>query len=249
MRGLPVLLAPALLLALLPGACASSSAAGPPGASGAASASAPGSSPAVARVDGQTLSKAELDAHQARTGLARQQALDDLVDLALLRAAATQNGVVFTPETVAVESRTTTEYEVARKLALEVPAASELLVVDHAWMKDAPRPKQQAAQRKTLEHLRALVADGATIPEAYKKLGPDAANWHIGDHEEYPYDVVPAEAHDLPVDALSPIVPGNGGLHLFKIHQHKRVLPPAEAVHALVRERLRQGKTIELVGQ
>jgi hypothetical protein len=89
------------------------------------------------------------------------------------------------------------------------------------------------------------VSGGATIPTAYQKLGGDAADWHIGDHEEYPYDVVPPAAHDLPPGSLSPIIPGDGGLHLFTIHARKAVPPAPEVVHPVLRDRLREGKTIE----
>jgi hypothetical protein len=106
---------------------------------------------------------------------------------------------------------------------LPPPAAPDkvVIVVDHAWVKDSPDEVVQASQRKSLERLRALVAAGKTIPAAYEALGIPGAAWHIGDHEEYAYNVIPDAAHDLPDGALSPIIAGDGGLHLFKIYARK----------------------------
>jgi hypothetical protein len=183
------------------------------------------------------------------TGLSRREALDDLVDLTLLRAAARAHGIAVEPTPLSAEARATAEYEVARKLSLDVPPATDVLVVDHAWTKDAEQAKQRGEQRAAMERLRALVMDGATIPASYEKIGAIAANWHIGDHEEYPYEVIPAEARDLPPGSLSSVIPGDGGLHLFKIYARKRVMPPPgmSMVRQAVRERLRGGKTVDLL--
>ncbi len=88
-------------------------------------------------------------------------------------------------------------------------------------MKDSPDEATQASQRTSLERLRALVAAGKTIPAAYAALAIPGAAWHIGDHEEYAYNVIPDAAHDLPDGSLSPIIAGDGGLHLFKIYARK----------------------------
>ncbi len=45
--------------------------------------------------------------------------------------------------------------------------------------------------------------------------------WHIGDHEEYPLSVLPETVRTLGVGALSSVIAGDGGLHLFKIHERK----------------------------
>ncbi len=235
-----------LVLALVLGACAGPRVAGPvqgtPGSTGDPRASRP-----VARADGELILASDLDAHLARTGLSRREALDDLIDLTLLRAAARANGIAVETTPLSADARATAEYELARKLSLDVPPATDVLVVDHAWVKDSEQAKQQGEQRAAMERLRALVMAGATIPASYEKIGADAANWHIGDHEEYPYEVIPAHAHDLPPGSLSPLIPGDGGLHLFKIHARKRVMPPASMVHQAVRERLRDGKTVDLL--
>jgi hypothetical protein len=97
-----------------------------------------------------------------------------------------------------------------------------------------------------MERLRALCAAGESIPVAFPKVGADAADWHIGDHEEYPYDVVPAEAHDLTAGSLSAIIPGDGGLHLFRIVERRGPPPAPGLVRAALRERLRRGKMIEI---
>ena len=197
-------------------------------------------------IDGQPISAAALDAHQAATGLPRAQALDDLVDLTLLRAAAATQGMPLAPGEPTPEARAAAELALARKLKLELPAQTDLLVVDHAWVKDGPKKSITAAQRKSLEALRGRVLGGQSLPEAFKTLpGVDSIAWHIGDHEEYPYGVVPAEAHDLPPGSVSPIIAGDGGLHLFKLYARKTPPPPVEIVHALVHAELRNGHAIE----
>ena len=230
-----------------PQATAPGTAAPPEPASPPASPPAAVASPAVARVGSQQLVVSDLDAHQARTGLSRPEALDDLIDLTLLQAAASANGISLAPGALAPEARVAAEIELARKLSLDIPPGTHMLLVDHAWVKDVKSKKAQAAQRAALERLRGLVASGDAIPSGYQKLGISGTAWHIGDHEEYPYDVVSAEAHDLPPGSLSPVIVGDGGLHLFKIIDHKHVLPDADAVRSALRPRLRQGKTIEMI--
>ena len=236
-----------LLIGTLSAACSHASAPTPAPASALTPPPAPPA--AAARIEGVPVAQDELDRHQARTGLARREALEDLVDLVLLRAAAAQAGLAAPALDATADVRAIAEYELARQRGLEVPVATDVVVVDHAWIKDAPRPKAQAAQRATIEKLRAMVVAGETIPVAFPKLKVDGKPWHIGDHEEYPYEVVPAEAHDLPLGGLSPVIPGDGGLHLFTIHARKRTLPPADVVRTALRGSLRTGKAIELTPQ
>jgi hypothetical protein len=242
------------LALVLCGACASApppaahtpapAAAGAPASSAAPAAP----SPTVATIDGKPVLAAALDAHQAASKLPRAEALADLVDLTLLRDAAAAQGVPLAAGEPTPEARAAAELAVAQKLGLETPVPSDVLVVDHAWVKDAPKKAVTTRQKKQLESLRALVVAGQTIPEAFKTLpGVDGAAWHIGDHEEYPYGVVPPEAHDLSAGSVSPVVPGDGGQHLFKIYERKMKQPPADVVHAIVRDKLRDGKTIETV--
>lgn len=247
---------PVLLLLLAGAGCATSDAAAPPPAaraiSGAASPTAvesPASaSVVVARVQGQPIVARELDAHQAATGLPRLEALEDLVDLALLGEAARTLGL---PPVTGVppsgEVRDALAYEVARKLSLDVPPPVIVLVVNHAWVKDAPQAANRAVERAAMERLRGLVVAGDSIPNAYPKLGTDGAGWHVGDREEYPYEVVPAAARDLPAGSLSPLISGNGGLHLFTILERRPTRPAPELVRAALHDELRAGKAIEIV--
>lgn len=241
-----------VLSSALAGACATSSSAtggGPPAreaapASRLADALAP--SPRVATVDGRAITREELDAHAAATKLPADQALDDLIDLVFLRAACRAAGIALPADHPAPDARAAAELALARKLSLDVPPDRDVLLVDHAWVKDAAKKAVTAKQKKSLEELRARVVAGQTIPKAFETLkGVDGNAWHIGDHEEYPTDVVPAQARDLAPGSVSPVVPGDGGLHLFKIHERKTMPPPADAVHDVVRERLLEGKTIE----
>ena len=207
--------------------------------------------PPVAMIDGQPISAAAFDAHLAATGLPRALALDDLVDLTLLRAAAAAQGIPLAPGAPTGEARAAAELALAGKLAVTLPPPADMLVVDHAWVKDAPKgPKAKsitAAQKKSLEALRGRVLAGQSLPEAFKTLpGVDGEAWHIGDHEEYPYGVVPAAAHDLPPGSVSPIIAGDGGLHLFKLYARKTVPPAPDVVHRELRDKLREGRAIEL---
>jgi len=199
----------------------------------------------AARVDGQAIAVNALDAHQASTGLPRQEALDDLIDLTVLRKAAGANGIVVSSGALDPEARAAAEFELARKLGLPVSPANHVLLVDHAWVKDTKAKKAQAAQRAAIDRLRGLVAAGDSIPSGYNKLGISGNAWHIGDHEEYPYEVMPPAARDLPAGSLTPVIPGDGGLHLFRIIEHKQVRPAAGTVSSVLRPYLRESANIE----
>jgi hypothetical protein len=241
-----------LALLVLSGACATSGTTGtaappPPAQAEVALAPSPPPPAVVAHVDGQPVYATELDTHQSRTGLERSRALDDLIDLRLLRRAAGLAGVALPLGIPDPDTRAAAEFALARKLGLAVPPASQMLVVDHAWVKDGKTKKAQAAQRAAIDRLRGLVAAGASIPSAYNTLGVPGDAWHVGDHEEYPYETVPTDARDLPAGALSQVIPGNGGLHLFKILEHKEVRPAAASVSSALRPYLRRGKVIEIL--
>jgi hypothetical protein len=94
------------------------------------------------------------------------------------------------------------------------PAA---LHVDHAWVKDADTPAEQAARRRTIDALRAKVQGGESFVAVWTSLGVDPGPWHVADGETYPYEVIPPEARDLAVGQVSAVIPGNGGLHVFRI--------------------------------
>lgn len=45
----------------------------------------------------------------------------------------------------------------------------------------------------------------------------DANPWHVAEGETYAYEVIPADARDLPDGSLSAVIAGDGGHHLFRI--------------------------------
>ena len=97
----------------------------------------------------------------------------------------------------------------------EAPVPS--LVVDHAWVKDADTLLAQQERRRAMDQLRVNVGRGMTFEAAWVALRVAPEVWHIGEHETYPVAVIPVEARNLPVGTLSPVIPGDGGLHLFRI--------------------------------
>ncbi len=201
--------------------------------------------PTVALVNGQPIKASQLDAYASSTQFPREEALEALIDMRLVRQAADIKQVKAPSGPWSEEERAGVELTLARALGLDLPPVRVNLVVDHAWVKDTEDEKTRAADFALMERLRALVEAGSTIPEAFIQLHIDGSAWHIGDHEEYPYEVIPAEAHDLPPGSLSPIIPGDGGLHLFKIYERKEELPPSSEIHGLLIGRLRQDATIE----
>jgi hypothetical protein len=201
--------------------------------------------PPAAIVNGQPITAAEVDAHAEFLQLPTEYALEDLIELRLLKAAAIAKGVKLPPEPWFTETRAGVELAVARALGIAQVMPRPVLIVDHAWLKDADNEKDRAAGRAQLEKLRGLVAGGATIPEAFTRLNLDGTPWHIGDHEGYDADVLPPEVRDLSAGSLSPIIPGDGGLHLFKIHERTDVPPAPELVTSLLRDQLHRDVTIE----
>lgn len=94
------------------------------------------------------------------------------------------------------------------------------LQVDHAWVKNAPTPGARTKQKQQMDTLRAKVLGGSSFTAAWNALNYDGALWHVADGETYPYEVVSEEARDLAVGSVSEVIPGNGGLHLFRIVAH-----------------------------
>lgn len=203
----------------------------------------------VAVVNGQTITVADLEAHAAVSSLSPEYALEDLVDLILMRAAAIRKGVRVPAGVWSAEQRAGIELALAQAFSLDVAVPRRMLVVDHAWLKDADNEKERANGLFLMKRLRTLVVAGATIPNAFTSLQVDGTDWHIGDHEEYPFSVIPAETRDLSPSSLSGIIPGDGGLHLFKIHQQKQIPPTSDEIRAPLRERLRRDAVIERVEQ
>ena len=201
--------------------------------------------PVAATVNGQPVTVRELDAHMAATKLPREEALDDLIDLRLLRAALAANNISAPAGTWSPDERADLELALTRALGFYVPPLHITLIVDHAWLKDAENEAERTAGRALLERLRALVAAGATIPDAYTQLQVDGSLWHIGDHEEYLTLVLPPEVQNLPAGSLSPIVPGDGGLHLFRIYERKQERLPVDEIRVPLLTRLRLDATID----
>lgn len=214
----------------------------------AATAQAAGGKPVVF-VDGKPIGTADLDAHIAVTGLSHDDALEDLINLKLERAAAVKARVTVPPGRWSDDERAGIELALAKALSLDVPPGKVSLVVDHAWLKDEEDEAGRAAGNELMEKLRELVVAGSTIPVAYEKLQSDGRSWHIGDHEEYSSDDLPDEVRDLLVGSLSPVIPGDGGLHLFKIHQRKEEPPAREEVRGILLDQLRMDATIDLADE
>jgi hypothetical protein len=189
-------------------------------------------------IGGERIASARVERFVQQSGQPREAALADLADLVRVLRAAKGAGLTSGSPEMAPAERARLEHALALKLALEVPKAEVSLIVDHAWLKDAPSKAERDRGRKQLERLRGLVEHGATIPAAFQELKLPGALWHIGDHETYAYDIVPEDAHDLPPGSLSPIIAGDGGLHLFKIYERRETPPPADAVRAALRDKL-----------
>lgn len=201
----------------------------------------------VAMVNDQPIKVSELEAHIAATQFGREQALEDLIDLQLVRSAAVANKVKAPSGAWSDEIRAEVEYALAKVLSLHIPPLQISLIIDHAWLKDAATEKDRTAGHALMVQLRNQVKAGTTIPDAYNKLQVDGSNWHIGDHEEYPYNIIPAEARDLPPGSLSEIIPGDGGEHLFKIYEKKERIPPSNLFRYALSHHLRKDAKIDIL--
>jgi hypothetical protein len=133
----------------------------------------------------------------------------------------------------------------AKAMELEFPPPRIYLIIDHAWLKEDEDEATRLEGRKQMKRLQKLVVTGVSIPSAYKRLKTDGSLWHIGDHEEYAYEIISDAARDLPEGGLSDILPGNGGLHLYKIHQRKTVPATNKEIRILLNLQLRS--TAEIV--
>lgn len=202
----------------------------------------------AAIVNNHPITVAELDAYASATGMERAEALDELIDLQLIRSAAAAKGIKIPTDIRNAETRARVEYTLAKAVELNPQPETVILMVDHAWLKDASDEKGLADGGAQLEQLRNAVLSGETIPAAFARLQFDGSDWHIGDHEEYQVEVLPAEIRELPLETLSPVIAGDGGRHLFKIHQRRELPPPVEEVRQLLRSYLYQDAAIEKIG-
>ncbi|MBK8817063.1 MAG: hypothetical protein IPN42_16845 [Methylococcaceae bacterium] len=105
----------------------------------------------------------------------------------------------------------------ASQVETVIPAGPMDIHVDHAWVKDASSPSQQDIHRKTMAALREKIEVGGSFVASWNTLGADGTYWHVAEKETYSSDVIPEGARNLPVGSLSAILPGDGGLHLFRI--------------------------------
>lgn len=183
----------------------------------------------VATVKEEPIRDSELIAHMTETRLLRDDALNDLIELKLLRIVAAANGVAVPAGKWSAAERAKVESAIVKALSLPVAPYLGDVVVDHAYLKPAKDEKGEQAGLALMERLRALVAAGATIPAAFKALSVDGSDWHIGDHEEYPAAVIPEEA---PVTGLSRVMADSDGYNLFWIHERK---VPADEINRTVR--------------
>lgn len=199
----------------------------------------------LATVNGYDIQAWKVDDHVRSSSLSRQEALDDLICLHLEQQAVREYQVSPPEDGWYGEGRAQAELALVRAMGMKLPPPRVYLILDHAWVKDAEDVEVRNTNRKLLEQLRKLVKKGATIPEGYKQLHADGSLWHIGDHEEYEYDIVSAGARDLPAGGLSTIIPGDGGLHLYKIHQRKSIPASSRDIRVLLNLRLRSSAAIE----
>src|SRR5262245_53041614 len=108
-------------------------------------------SPTVAVVDGTALTQSELDAVMSSRKLERDAALDELIDTQLTLARGRKEGLAVDDKAYDEPARAAYELKLARKIGLQLPPGKVSLVVDHAWVKDAAKPKDRAANRKLIE--------------------------------------------------------------------------------------------------
>jgi hypothetical protein len=199
----------------------------------------------LARVNGEELDEAELDAHRQARGLSREAALDDLIEEVLVRQAALRLGRTLPAEPWSDASRAALERDLAGALGVRLPRFPDTLTVDHAWVKDGKNARQRAEQRRDIERLRQRVAHGERLAVAWQALDLDGELWHIGEAEEYSIAILPEGAARLAAGDLSAVLPGDGGLHLFKVLGRASTPIPDTALHALLLGRLRGGAEIE----
>lgn len=200
----------------------------------------------VATINNMPVKASELEAHAEATRWGYDIALGDLIDLKLLKTAATAKNIKMPSGAWTEEDRTRVEYDLARALSLNVPEPRPMLVVDHAWIKDSKNKKKQENHLALLEKMRELVQAGATMPAAFGQLKVDGKPWHIGDHEEYLYQTLPEKARNLPAGSVSGIIPGDGGQHLFKIWERKQSIPSSYEFSYILRSHLRSEAAVEI---
>lgn len=86
----------------------------------------------AARIDGQPITSSEVVAHQGATGLARAEALTDLIDVTLLKSAASRHRLPVAPGELNAEDRTELERALADRLDLGWPATTPATTIHAA---------------------------------------------------------------------------------------------------------------------
>jgi hypothetical protein len=113
------------------------------------------------------------------------------------------------------EGRETTATTVPAE-AQAVPATGAIRV-DHAWVKDASNAAGQAKRRGEIEALRTKVIAGSGFVVAWESLGANGEVWHVAEGETYDAEVLPAVVRGMAPGQVSAVIPGDGGLHLFRV--------------------------------
>lgn len=96
-----------------------------------------------------------------------------------------------------------------------VPAG--MVLVDHAWVKDASSEKGQAKRRNEIDILRTKAIAGTGFVAAWESLGANGDVWHVAEGETYDTAVIPPSVLALGPGTVSAVIPGDGGLHLFRL--------------------------------
>jgi hypothetical protein len=99
----------------------------------------------------------------------------------------------------------------------EAVPATGAIRVDHAWVKDASSAKGQAKRRGEIEALRSKVIAGSGFVVAWESLGANGEVWHVAEGETYDAEVLPAVVRGMAPGQVSAVIPGDGGLHLFRV--------------------------------
>ena len=207
----------------------------------------PPTNPVIARVDGRELRSSEVDLHGKAMNLGKEAALEDLIDLILVENAARVRKLATPPPPWEAEARSTVEAALADALGINRLAQLDDLLVDHAWVKDTSDAQRQRQQRQGISKLRELLIAGRGLNDAWASLNLDGDNWHIAEDEEYAVAVLPEGAGRLKAGDVSDVMPGDGGLHLFKVRGRR---PSPEAIAArreVLFNRLRAAARIERV--
>lgn len=199
----------------------------------------------VARVDGSPVYRAQV-AELTRTDprfhvsvASFDSALEEVIGRRLIVEAAHRNGLTG-------DRSEDIERKLVALLEFDVPAVALELGVNHAWLKDASSPEEQARQEEDFQRFHREVEKGGSFLEAFKRLGLDGQRWHVADDETYQGAVFPPAVAKLPEGRLSEPFRSAGGMSLVRILRRTGAeRPSAEAVHEVLVDRLSLRARIE----